>query len=89
VNNYAFIDGQNLYSGIKQLGWELDTRRFRVYLGRKYGVTRAFDFVGYLPQQHNLYRRLGRKGYDRGLPLRPGPVEEGAGARCAAIGLVG
>jgi hypothetical protein len=50
VDTYAFIDGQNLYSGIKQLGWDLATRQFRVYLGRQYGVAKAFYFVGYLPR---------------------------------------
>jgi uncharacterized LabA/DUF88 family protein len=75
VTNYAFIDGQNLYSGIRQLGWELDTRKFRAYLGRTYGVARAFYFVGYLPQQQGLYRRLGAEGYD--LVFKP--VVPGAG----------
>ena len=73
VNNYAFIDGQNLFSGIKQLGWDLDTRKFRTYLGRKYGVTKAFYFIGYLPQQQGLYRRLGAEGYDLVFkPIVPG-----------------
>lgn len=75
MNNHAFIDGQNLYSGVRQLGWDLDTRKFRGYLGRKYGVTRAFYFVGYLPQQQGLYRRLGSESYD----LIFKPVVPGAG----------
>ena len=64
MNNYAVIDGQNLFSGIRQLGWDLDYQAFRHYLGRKYGVKKAYYFIGYLPQQQRLYRRLQDYGYD-------------------------
>ena len=37
VNNYAFIDSQNLNLGIQKLGWKLDYRKFRVYLAEKFG----------------------------------------------------
>lgn len=47
-NNYAFIDCQNLYFGIKELGWQLDWKRFRIYLKDKYKVTQAFICIGYL-----------------------------------------
>ena len=40
-NNYVFIDSQNLQLSIKELGWFLDFKRFRVYLSEKYGVDRA------------------------------------------------
>ncbi len=30
--NYAFIDGQNLNLAIRDLGWRLDLKKFRVYL---------------------------------------------------------
>ena len=39
-NNYAFIDSQNLNLGIKEQGWILDFKRFRVYLREKYGITK-------------------------------------------------
>jgi uncharacterized LabA/DUF88 family protein len=64
VNNYAFIDGQNLYSGVRQLGWILDYQKFRAYLARRYDVTKAYYFLGYLPQQQTLYRVLHRAGYE-------------------------
>jgi uncharacterized LabA/DUF88 family protein len=64
VTNYAFIDGQNLYSGIKTLGWRLDHRKFREYLARHYGVTRAFYFIGYIDSQQTLYIGLQRAGYE-------------------------
>jgi len=31
-NNYAFIDGQNLNLGIRELGWKLDFKKLRIYL---------------------------------------------------------
>ena len=62
-NNYAFIDGQNLNLGIKSLGWNLDFRRFRIYLKEKYRVTTAYYFIGYMPENKGLYHALGRDGY--------------------------
>jgi len=48
ANNYAFIDSQNLYLSIQEQGWLLDCGRFRVYLKYKYGIIKAFLFLGYL-----------------------------------------
>jgi uncharacterized LabA/DUF88 family protein len=62
-NNYAFIDSQNLHRGIKSLGWELDWQRFRVYLREKYGVEVAYIFIGYLPENKDLYLKLQKFGY--------------------------
>lgn len=62
-NNYAFIDSQNLNLSIRSLGWKLDFRRFRRYLFDKYRVTKAFLFIGYLSNQHELYKHLRKSGY--------------------------
>ncbi len=62
-NNYAFIDSQNLNLAIRDQGWTLDFRRFRKYLSDKYGVTKAFLFIGYLPTNQNLYTALQQYGY--------------------------
>lgn len=62
-NNYAFIDSQNLNLGVKELGWKLDFRRFGVYLKEKYGVTKAYLFIGYVAENQNLYRALQEYGY--------------------------
>ena len=62
-NNYAFIDSQNLYKGINGLGWKLDFNKFRIYLNHKYHVKKAFLFIGYLPENTNLYRSLQDYGY--------------------------
>jgi hypothetical protein len=53
-NNYAFIDSQNLNLSIRNLGWKLDFRRFRVYLTEKFNVLRAYLFVGYSDLKNNL-----------------------------------
>jgi uncharacterized LabA/DUF88 family protein len=62
-NNYAFIDSQNVNLAIRDQGWTLDFGRFRKYLADKYGVTRAFLFIGYLPTNQNLYTTLQQQGY--------------------------
>lgn len=60
---YAFIDSQNLNLGIKDQGWCLDFCRFRVYLKDKYGVNKAFLFIGYIPEYQRLYEKLKQFGY--------------------------
>jgi len=62
-NNYAFIDSQNLNLGIRESGWVLDFRKFRVYLKEKYGVTKAFLFIGYIGGNNDLYSYLQDSGY--------------------------
>jgi len=62
-NNYAFIDSQNLNLSIRNQGWNLDFRRFRQYLHDKYGVTKAFLFIGYVYENEALYTGLQKDGY--------------------------
>ncbi len=61
--NYAFIDGQNLNLGIRELGWHLDLKKFRIYLREKYGVEKAYYFIGYLAENRILYKSLQEAGY--------------------------
>lgn len=61
--NFAFIDSQNLHLSVRELGWDLDYKRFRVYLSEKYGVSQAFLFIGYQPKRQALYTSLQRMGY--------------------------
>ena len=61
--NYAFIDGSNLYLGIRDLGWALNYRKFRDYLKEKYKVGKAYLFIGNVPRYNSLYRSLQEKGY--------------------------
>ncbi len=63
LNNYAFIDSQNVNLAIRSAGWKLDWRRFRVYLREKYGVEKAFLFVGYIEGNNTLYTSLQDAGF--------------------------
>lgn len=62
-NNYAFIDGQNLNLGIRELRWKLDLKKFRIYLKEKYGVVKAFYFIGFVEGNNDLYASLQEYGY--------------------------
>lgn len=63
VKNYAYIDSQNLNRGVMALGWKLDYKKFRVYLKEKYGVEIAYLFIGFVPDQQELYSALQKDGY--------------------------
>ena len=62
-NNYAFIDSQNLNLGIQKLGWKLDYQKFKVYLAEKYGVKKAYMFIGFVVLNQSLYDRLQEAGF--------------------------
>jgi len=71
---YAFIDSQNLNLGTNKniyknrkliyKGWNLDFRKFRRYLSDKFRVNKAFLFIGYIPENKKLYKRLKSFGYE-------------------------
>ena len=61
---YAFIDSQNLFMGVKALGWELDYKKFRVYLKDKYHVSKTILFLGYIKSNQKLYNYLYKCGYE-------------------------
>ena len=63
TNNSAYIDSQNLNLGVKSLGWRLDYRKFRRYLTEKYSVQTAYLFIGFIPQNQELYSSLQKSGY--------------------------
>jgi len=63
MNNYAFIDSQNLNLGVLSQGWKLDFAKFRVYLEDKYQITKAFLFIGDVKGNESLYKYLKRAGY--------------------------
>lgn len=62
-NNYAFIDSQNLNLGVQKIGWKMDWHKFRIWLAENYGVTKAFMFIGYMPENESLYQQM----YDHGF----------------------
>jgi len=63
LTNYAFIDSQNLNLAIRNQGWILNFRKFRTYIRDKYKVDKAFLFIGYVPQNQDLYTGLQKDGY--------------------------
>ena len=60
---YAFVDSQNLNLGTQRMGWKMDWRRFRQFLRDEYGVTKAFLFIGYMPENESLYEYMHSLGY--------------------------
>jgi len=62
-NNYAFIDSQNMNLAIRDLGWKVDFKRFRVYLEEKYNIKKAFLFIGFIESNKDLYDFLSKVGY--------------------------
>ncbi|OGZ18730.1 MAG: hypothetical protein A2175_00375 [Candidatus Nealsonbacteria bacterium RBG_13_42_11] len=62
-NNIAYIDGANLYNGIKSLGWDLDYARFKIWLIDKYLVKRVYLFIGLVPKYKDLYTYLQEAGF--------------------------
>ncbi len=68
ANNYAYIDGQNLYMGTAKSipAWHIDLKRFRVYLAQKYNVSKAFYYLGYVqegPEIEKLYEDIQSSGF--------------------------
>ncbi len=63
ANNFAYIDGANLHKGIGSLGWNMDYKRFRVWLSEKYGVKSAYLFLGLIPRYGKLYKYLQESGF--------------------------
>lgn len=63
VKTYAYIDAANLHRGVIALQWRLDYKRFRVWLTEKYGVKRAYLFIGLVPKYKDLYTYLQEAGF--------------------------
>ncbi len=61
--NYAFIDSQNLNLGVIRAGWKMDWKKFRAHLKEKYGVDKAYMFIGYVPDNESLYQQMKEAGY--------------------------
>jgi len=62
-NNFAYIDGANLYNGIGSLGWDMDYKKFKVWLSEKYRVKSAYIFLGLIPKYKELYKYLQESGF--------------------------
>ena len=62
LNNYAFIDSQNLNLSAKDQGWTLDFNKFHTYLKHKFRTTKSFIFIGYMAGNESLYTYLQNAG---------------------------
>jgi uncharacterized LabA/DUF88 family protein len=60
---YAFIDSQNLNVGTQKFGWKMNWARLRSFLSERYGVDKAYMFIGYLPENEDLYEKMHEAGY--------------------------
>jgi len=60
---YAFVDSQNLNIGSQKVGFKINWKKFREFLNREHGVTRAFLFVGYIPEYEEMYKQLHEHGF--------------------------
>lgn len=61
--NIAYIDGANLHKSQKLINWKLDYRRFRVWLKDKFGIDKAYIFLGYVAEYKYLYEKLTNSGF--------------------------
>ena len=61
--NYAFIDAQNLNSGLFKLGWKIDWKRFREYLREEKWIEVAYVFLWFILGNQDLYLMLQRSGF--------------------------
>ncbi len=63
MNNYAFIDSQNLNLATQNLGWNMDWIKFRNWLKEQFGVEVAYLFIGYMPEHQDIYSAMQKAGY--------------------------
>lgn len=66
TGNFAYIDNQNLYMSThcSEEPWDVDMKKFRVYLKEKYNVTKAYLFMGAFDgNRQDLYSTFQQFGY--------------------------
>ena len=62
-NISIYIDGNNLYRAAKELGFELDYKKFRGWLRQKYNATNIYLFIGLVPSRTSFYEHLQECGF--------------------------
>lgn len=65
-NNHAYIDGQNLYMGVTNIDepWNINFKKFRIYLKDKYHVEIAYYFLGFMIEdKRDLYLKIQEAGF--------------------------
>jgi uncharacterized LabA/DUF88 family protein len=65
VNNKfnIYIDGNNLYRSAKELGFEIDYKKFRGWLRQKYNPASVYLFIGLVPDRTKFYEYLQECGF--------------------------
>ena len=58
-----YIDGNNLYRSAKELGFEIDYKRFKGWLRQKYNPSSIYLFIGLVPERVKFYEHLQSCGY--------------------------
>lgn len=61
---YAFLDNENINISTKKQWWKIDWKKFREMLRDKFGVTRAFQFMGYIKTYEPMYEYFRECGYE-------------------------
>jgi uncharacterized LabA/DUF88 family protein len=78
ANNFAFIDGANLYYTYDNIDWNLDYAKLLNYLNKKLGVIVAYYFWGKIDNNKELYEYVDSCNYTMKLktPTRYTSPEE-------------
>lgn len=58
-----YIDGNNLYRSARDIGFEIDYKKFRSWLRQKYNPVLVYLFIGLLPNKVLFYEYLQKCGY--------------------------
>ncbi len=58
-----YIDGNNLYRSAKELGFEIDYKKFRGWLRQKYSPVNVYLFIGLVPDRTKFYEYLQECGF--------------------------
>ena len=58
-----YIDGNNLYRGAKELGFEINYKKFRGWLRQKYNPNNVYIFIGLVPERIKFYEYLQECGF--------------------------
>ncbi len=57
-SNFGFIDAQNVNLAIRDQWWKLDWKKLYKHLHKKYKSRKVFLFIGYIPENQDMYTFL-------------------------------
>ncbi len=58
-----YIDGNNLYRSARELGFNINYRKFRNWLRQKFYAEKVYIFIGFISENIDLYKSLEDYGY--------------------------